>query len=69
MVAGDAGNKLRAVADRSPEPWEAWGRLRETVMSGQSGFVRAYGRSTYAYLVRHPELAAPSTRKFITRSM
>ena len=29
------------------EPWEAWGRLRETVMTGESGFVLAHGMPTY----------------------
>jgi O-methyltransferase domain len=46
----------------APEPWAAWGRLRETVMTGQSGFVLAHGLSTYDYLVRHPELGAPFDR-------
>ena len=40
------------------EPWEAWGRLRETVMSGEPGFVLAHGMPTYQYLARHPELGA-----------
>jgi hypothetical protein len=39
-------------------PWAAWGRLRETVMTGKSGFVLAHGLSTYEYLARHPELGA-----------
>lgn len=40
------------------QPWEAWGRLRETVMSGEPGFVLAHGMPTYQYLARHPELGA-----------
>jgi SAM-dependent methyltransferase len=43
-------------------PWEAWGRLRETVMTGEPGFVLAHGMSTYEYLARHPELGAPFDR-------
>lgn len=27
-------------------PWEAWGRLRETIMSGEPGFVLAHGMPT-----------------------
>ena len=46
----------------APEPWTAWGRLRETVMTGKSGFVLAHGLSTYEYMVRHPELGAPFDR-------
>ena len=44
------------------ESWEAWGRLRETVMSGEPGFVLAHGMPTYEYLARHPELGAPFDR-------
>jgi hypothetical protein len=44
------------------EPWEAWGRLRETVMTGRSGFLLAHGMSTYEYLVRHPDVGAPFDR-------
>jgi len=44
------------------EPWEAWGRLRETVITGEPGFVLAHGMSTYEYLARHPELGAPFDR-------
>jgi hypothetical protein len=46
----------------APEPWAAWGRLGETVMTGQSGFLLAHGLSTYEYLLRHPELGAPFDR-------
>jgi hypothetical protein len=46
----------------APEPWAAWGRLHETVMTGKSGFVLAHGLSTYEYLLRHSELAAPFDR-------
>lgn len=38
-------------------PWEAWGRLRETVVTGEPGFVLAHGMATYEYLAVHPELA------------
>jgi hypothetical protein len=46
----------------APAPWAAWGRLRETVMTGNSGFVLAHGQSTYEYLTRHAELGAPFDR-------
>src|SRR5438132_5097360 len=46
----------------APDPWAAWGRLRETVMTGRSGFMLAHGMSTYGYLVRHPDLGAPFDR-------
>ena len=44
------------------EPWEAWGRLRETIISGEPGFVLAHGMPTYQYVARHPELGAPFDR-------
>ncbi|MBV9358924.1 MAG: methyltransferase [Chloroflexi bacterium] len=44
------------------EPWAAWGRLRETVLTGQSGFVLAHGMPTYQYLAQHPQLGAPFDR-------
>jgi len=43
-------------------PWAAWGQLRETVMTGSSGFVLAHGLSTYEYLTCHPELGTPFDR-------
>src|ERR671939_332663 len=38
------------------ETWEAWGRLRETVLTGGPGFVLSHGMSVYEHLPRHPEL-------------
>jgi hypothetical protein len=36
--------------------------LRDTVLTGESGFVLAHGMPTYDYLARHPELGAPFDR-------
>lgn len=44
------------------ETWEAWGRLRETVLTGEPGFVLAHGMPTYEYLARHPQLGDPFDR-------
>lgn len=46
----------------APETWEAWGRLRDTVMSGEAGFVLAHGMSVYDYLARNRVLEAPFDR-------
>jgi hypothetical protein len=46
----------------APDPWAAWGRLRETIMTGEAGFVLAHGMTTYEYLTQHPELGAPFDR-------
>lgn len=44
------------------ETWEAWGRLRDTVMTGEPGFVLAHGMPTYDYLAQNPELGATFDR-------
>ena len=44
------------------ETWEAWGRLRDAVMTGEAGFVLAHDMPTYDYLARHPALGAPFDR-------
>jgi hypothetical protein len=46
----------------APEPWEAWGRLRDTVMTGEPGFVLAHGMPTYDYLAQNPALGATFNR-------
>jgi hypothetical protein len=42
--------------------WEAWGRLRDSVMTGEPGFELAHGTSMVEYRAAHPELAAPFNR-------
>jgi hypothetical protein len=44
------------------ETWEAWGRLRDTVMTGEPGFVLARGMPTYDYLAQNPALGATFDR-------
>jgi O-methyltransferase domain/Dimerisation domain len=46
----------------APALWEAWGRLRDSVMTGQPGFALAHGMPMMEYRARHPELAAPFDR-------
>jgi hypothetical protein len=72
FALGDLGHALRSDNPRSvrdwalyigaPAPWAAWGRLRETVLSGESGFVLEHGMGTYEYMAAHPELAGPFDR-------
>jgi hypothetical protein len=51
----------------APELWEAWGRLRDTVMTGEPGFVLAHGMPTYDYyLAQNPTLGATADR-WLTR--
>jgi hypothetical protein len=38
------------------------GRLREAVLSGESGFVLEHGMGTYEYMAAHPELGLPFDR-------
>ncbi len=44
------------------DTWEAWGRLRDTVMTGEPGFVLAHGMPTYDYLAQKPALGATFDR-------
>jgi len=44
------------------EMWEAWGGLRESVMTGEPAFPRAHGMSLWDYLARHPGLGTPFDR-------
>jgi hypothetical protein len=44
------------------ETWEAWGRLRDTVMTGEPGFVLAHGMPTYDYLAQNLALGATFDR-------
>lgn len=47
-----------AVYVGAPEIWQAWGQLRETVKTGEPGFVIAHGMPTYEYLAEHSDLRA-----------
>lgn len=64
MLRSDTTPSVRdwALYVGAAEPWEAWGRLHDAVMTGEPGFVLAHGVSTYEYLPAHPELAAPFDR-------
>jgi hypothetical protein len=46
----------------SPAPWAAWGRLTDSIATGEPGFVLAHGLSTYDYLETYPELASVFNR-------
>jgi SAM-dependent methyltransferase len=46
----------------APETWEVWGRLHETVMTGEPGFLLARGMPMWDYLAEKPELRAPFDR-------
>jgi hypothetical protein len=50
----------------TPAMWEAWGRLRDSVMTGAPGFALAHGMSNLEYRVRNPELGRAFDR-FMTR--
>jgi hypothetical protein len=50
----------------APEMWAAWGRLRDSVMTGEPGFALAHGMSNLEYRARNPELGAAFDR-FMSR--
>lgn len=46
----------------APKTWEVWGRLRDTIMTGEPGFELAHGVPMWDYLARNPELGAAFDR-------
>jgi DNA-binding transcriptional ArsR family regulator len=50
----------------APEMWAAWGRLRDSIMTGEPGFALAHGMSNLEYRARNPERGAAFDR-FMTR--
>lgn len=46
----------------APEMWGTWGRLQESVMSGETAFSRVHGMSVWKYLAMHPDVARPFNR-------
>ncbi|MEO7803197.1 MAG: methyltransferase [Actinomycetota bacterium] len=63
-LRSDSPNSVRdwALYVGAEETWEAWGRLRDAVMTGEPGFVLAHGMSTYDFLSEHRELGATFDR-------
>ena len=58
LVTGSPG-ALRARAVLSGEEWyQGWGRLLETVQTGQTAFNRVFGRPFFEYLTANAEAAA-----------
>ena len=58
----------RALYMGAPEMWEAWGRLRDSVMIGEPGFALAHGMSNLAYRARNPEPGGAFDRKMTRQS-
>jgi hypothetical protein len=46
----------------APEMWETWGRLRDSVMTGEAAFPRLRGMPLWDYMANHPELGDPFDR-------
>lgn len=46
----------------APELWQVFGRLRESVMTGEAAFPRAHGMALWEYMGEHPELGAAFDR-------
>ena len=45
-----------------PEMWNAWGGLRDSLMTGEAAFPRAHGMSLWEYKAGHPEIGGPFDR-------
>jgi hypothetical protein len=45
-----------------PAMWDVYGRLRDSVMTGEPAFARVHGMALWEYAATHPELGAPFDR-------
>ena len=50
----------------APEMWGVWGRLRDSVMTGEAAFQSAHGAPMWEYMAEHPELGG-SFNRWMTR--
>jgi hypothetical protein len=46
----------------APEMWEVWGRLRDSVITGESAFQRVHGAPMWDYITEHPYLGSAFDR-------
>ncbi len=46
----------------APEMWATWGRLGDSIMSGEPAFPRTHGMALWECLARRPELGIPFNR-------
>jgi hypothetical protein len=46
----------------APAMWEVWGRLHDTVMTGEAAFPQVHGMDLWEYLAQHPETGNPFDR-------
>ncbi|MFN2463182.1 MAG: methyltransferase [Candidatus Dormibacteria bacterium] len=46
----------------APEMWETWGRLGDSVVTGDAAFPQTHGKALWEYLAVHPELGTPFNR-------
>ena len=50
----------------APEMWEVWGRLGDSVMSGEAAFTDVHGTAMWEYMTEHPHLGE-SFNRWMTR--
>jgi len=46
----------------APEMWQVWGRLRDSVMTGESAFKSVHGVAMWQYISEHPDLGTAFNR-------
>lgn len=46
----------------APEMWDTWGRLRDSLVTGETAFPRVHGMPVWKYLALHPDVGAPFNR-------
>lgn len=59
LLRSGVSGSLRAAAESRGEDWtwRAWGALRDSVKTGQTGFDLVYGKNTFDWFAEHPEAA------------
>ena len=60
----DAPDSVRdwALFVGAPEMWQVWGRLRDSVMTGESAFKSVHGVAMWQYISEHPDLGTAFNR-------
>lgn len=56
MLRGDAEGSFRAAGRMLHRMFAAWDGLHHSVLTGEAGFVKAYGEPVFDYAGKHPDL-------------
>ena len=64
LLRSDSPSSMRdwLIAETDPPHWQAWGKLHESVRSGQTMVSQLFGMSIFEYYAAHPEERAAFSR-------